>query len=204
MRIGLALFWLAMFIPIFSYAQDKPSEKTENFLLGSFRSDHKAEKQPVYIKSNTLRVNSQSRVFTYDGEVEVIQGDMQITAERMTGTYDKDQNLERITCEEQVVITKGTGLRASSNRAVFLVKEEVIEMTEAPEVYRDGNVLSADLVKIFVAEDRSEAEGNVRVKVINTGEESPNQSLFSPAEKEEPADPVDDGRAGTEQVGGAL
>ena len=173
-----------------AFAQDKDNEKSENFLLGAFRSDEKAEKQPLYVKSQKLRVDSVSRIFSYDGEVEIIQGDMQITAERVKGTYDKEQNLEKITCEDQVVITKGTGLRASANRAVFFVKKEIIELTEAPEVFREGNVLTADLVKIFVAEDRSEAEGNVRVKVINSDQNTPNNALFQPAEKEEPVDPT--------------
>ena len=56
-------------------------------------------------------------------------------------------------------------MRASSDKAVYDVKADTIELTEAPELFHNGNNLTADKVTLFLAEDRSKAEGNVRVKV---------------------------------------
>lgn len=175
-----------MFFP--SIALSEKDEQNRRFLLGSFRNNKEGASQPIYIKSDSLEVDSKKGVFRYIGNVEMIQGDLQITSEVLSGIYGgkekKTQEIEKIICSGQVVITKGTGMRASSNKAVFKVKEEIVELTEAPELYRDGNILSADILRIFIAKDTSEAEGNVRVKVVNTKDRPVNSDLFVPIEAE--------------------
>ena len=122
--------------------------------------------EPVFIKSKTLSLNAKKRVFSYNDDVEVTQGDMIVTADAVIGTYDKDNQLKSLVCDDNVVITKGLDLRASAERARYDVKRGVVELTEAPELYRQGNVLTADKITVYVNEDRSEAEGEVRVKVL--------------------------------------
>ena len=124
------------------------------------------DKSPLYVKSDSLALNAKSRVFTYSGNVEVQKGDLRITCDNMIGTYDTDNRLDNVLCKDNVVITRGTELQANANRANYSIKKAIIELTEGPELARDGNVLSADKIMIYVDEDRSEAEGNVRVKVI--------------------------------------
>ncbi len=160
-------------------AEDK---RTDNFLLGSTRTDE-ADQGPVYIKSNTLEVDAIKRVFNYKGAVEIIRGDIQITAEKVTGSYDEKQQLKKIVCEEQVVLTRANGERASANKAVYDVPGEIIRLTEGPELLKGGSILSADLVKIYVAEEKSEAEGNVRVKVIQVP--GNNKEVYKPLEAED-------------------
>ena len=125
---------------------------------------------PLFVKSNTLSLDAKARVFTYRGDVEITREDMRITADVVIGKYDKNNKIQRIICEDNVVITKGTGLRASSDRAVYNVPAATIVLTEGPELFDRGNVLSADKVTVFIDEDRSEAEGEVRVKVVKTDE----------------------------------
>ena len=131
--------------------------------------------EPVLIKSDTLNLDSKERVFTYRGNVHVTKGDLIITSDILVGRYAEDQQLENILCKGNVVVTRGSEMRATSNRAFYNVKSAKIELTEEPELNRNGNVLAADKIIVFVDEDRSEAEGNVRVKVIkseNEGESS--------------------------------
>lgn len=125
---------------------------------------------PLFIKSDTLTLDSKERIFTYKGNVRVVRDNMEITTDLMIGRYAESQDLESILCVGNVVITKGEDMRATSNRAFYNVVAAKIELTDEPELARDGNVLSADKIIIFVDEDRSEAEGNVRVKVIKTDE----------------------------------
>ena len=125
---------------------------------------------PLYIKSDTLELNSKARLFIYKGNVELVRADVTITANIVEGKYDRQNRLETILCRGNVVITKGEGMRATSNRALYNVSAATIELTEAPELYREGNALSADKVTVYIDEDRSEAEGNVRVKVIKPTE----------------------------------
>lgn len=149
-----------------SDTQKNPMEREQRFALGSFRPEGENKKSAIFIKSDSLHVDAKKRIFTYRNNVQMTQDDLHITADSVVGRYDKDSKIDLIQCEDNVVITKGETMRASSNKASYDVKRALIALTEAPELYRDGNVLNADRVTIFIDEDRSEAEGNVRVKVI--------------------------------------
>ena len=121
---------------------------------------------PLFIKSETLSLDSKGRIFTYRKNVQVQRDDLLITSDTMEGNYDEGNHIKTLLATGNVVITKGESLKAVSNRAIYYVPEAKIILTEAPELYRNGNALAADKVTIFVNEDRSEAEGNVRVKVL--------------------------------------
>lgn len=153
---------------------DKPKDGSGKTPLGGmkemFQESPTAAGGPLYIKSDSLELNSKSRVFLYKGNVELVRDDVTITANNVEGKYNAENQLETILCRGNVVITKGEGMRATSNRALYNVRAATVELTEAPELYREGNALSADKVTIFIDEDRSEAEGNVRVKVIKPSE----------------------------------
>ena len=123
---------------------------------------------PVYIRSETVSLDAKKRVFTYQGNVEVTRGEIIITSDTINGTYDGNNKLEQIVFERNVVLTKGEALRATANRAVYRVKQDTVEMTQAPEVIEGGNALTADKITVYLKEDRSEAEGNVRVKFIKS------------------------------------
>jgi len=129
-----------------------------------------SEGGPLYIKSDTLELNSKDHIFTYKGNVEVVRDDVTITADIVEGKYDDKNQLQTILCRQNVVITKGESMRSTANRAVYHVASATIELTEGPELYREGNALAADKVTMYINEDRSEAEGNVRVKVIKSDE----------------------------------
>ena len=138
----------------------------KNAMLGKDAFGTIDQKAPLLIKSKSLDLNSKERTFTYRDEVEVQKGDLVITADLVIGTYTEKNEIQKIVCQNNVVITRGETLRASSNRAVYFVDRDVIEMTEGPDLIHDGSALSADKITFYVAEDRSEAEGNVRVKVV--------------------------------------
>lgn len=133
---------------------------------------------PLYVKSRSLHLNAKKRVFTYRDNVEIMQEDLFITADVVTGEYDEKNQLETILCKDHVVISQEDSLRATANRAMYDVKNATIVLTEGPEVMHHGNAVTADKITIFVDEDRSEAEGNVQVKVLKTEEMS--QSALLP------------------------
>ncbi len=126
----------------------------------------KDDSQPIFVKSDALNLDSKKRVFIYTGNVEAKRGDMTIVSERMVGQYDEDNKLTELVAEKSVVITRGEDLRATSNRARYDVPAAKIQLTEQPELTNKGNVLSADKITLYVNEDRSDAEGEVRVRII--------------------------------------
>jgi lipopolysaccharide export system protein LptA len=127
---------------------------------------------PIYVKSNTFRLDSKNRVFTYEGNVEAWQDDLFITADFMTGNYNDENRLETIICKRNVVVTKGDVMRANSQRAIYQVEQGTIELTEGPELINRGNALTADKVILYLDEEKSTAEGDVRVKLIDSDKTS--------------------------------
>ncbi|MFN8389128.1 MAG: LptA/OstA family protein [Bdellovibrionota bacterium] len=148
---------------------DTPAQSSKgdgNALKQLFNQTPAQGTSPLFIKSDTLELNSKDHVFVYKGNVEIVRNDITITAKTVEGKYDEQNRIQTIVCKENVVITRGQAMRATSNRAVYHVDNSTIEMTEGPELYKEGNALAADKVTVYLDEDRSEAEGNVRVKVI--------------------------------------
>lgn len=150
-------------------ATDDSSEKLE--ASGLFGGDNFG-KEPTYVKSDTLTLKGEERVFAYEGNVEVQQGDMTLTAAIVEGSYNEQNEIETLTARTNVVIVKGPEIRASGERAIFDNKSQVVTLTDNPELQQEGSVLTADVIKVFLAENRSAAEGNVRVKLVKK-EDSP-------------------------------
>ena len=133
---------------------------------------------PVFIKSQSLTIDSKKRVFVYNGNVEIRRGDLLITSDLVEGYYNEQSKIEKVVCDGNVVISRGEDLRASADRAEYDLNNATIELTQSPELSHHGSALSADKVTLYVDEDKSKAEGNVRVKVIKKdavipGEEKP-------------------------------
>jgi len=142
--------------------------KPTSAVASAIKGDSAQSKEPLLIRSDSFQLDSKSRVFYYRDNVEVVKGDMTITSDVMIGKYDEKNQLKEMICENNVVITRGDRLRTTSNRAVYDVVKDVIVLTEGPELNDRGNVLTADRVTLYVKEDRSEADGHVRVKVIKS------------------------------------
>ena len=122
-------------------------------------------KIPTYIKSRELTLYAKERRFLYGGGVEVKHGDMVLTADRLEGTYGEDNQIKQLVAYGNVVITRGATVRATGQKAVYDSASETVALTESPELMQDGSILAADTIRIFLREDRSTAEGAVRVKV---------------------------------------
>ena len=124
--------------------------------------------EPLFINSDTLTVESKKRTFTYTGSVKMIQGETNIDADVVVGKYDENNVIQEVICEGNVHMTKGPGLKATSNRAVYTLATHTVVLSEGPEITHEGSTLTADLVRVFLDQDRSEAEGNVKVKVVKS------------------------------------
>ncbi len=146
-------------------------EERREILAGGIDPQAKMDpSEPIYVSSDTLSLDAKKRIFTYKGNVEAFQADLFITAEEMIGTYDENNRLKEVVCHSDVVVTRGDRLRAIANKAVYDVANQNIVLSEGPEVIERSNALSADRITLYIDEDRSEAEGRVRVKLIREQE----------------------------------
>ncbi len=124
---------------------------------------------PTYIKSEKLKLNSTTRTFLYEGDVELINGDMTMYSQILEGSYSEDQRIQKMVAKKDVLIIKGPTIRATSERADYVEASGTMVLTENPEIQETGSVLSADKVIIYLNENRSEAQGQVRVKIVEAG-----------------------------------
>lgn len=148
------------------FAQSSPNaavqDKTESTELSSLSGG----KLPTYIKSQSLTLDSNSRVFTYLGAVEVKRADLTITCDKLEGRYDQSNQITELIALKNVVITRAENMRAVGERATYQRQSETIILSENPEIQEAGSILSADTVTLYLKENRSSADGNVRVKLI--------------------------------------
>lgn len=151
-------------------AQPKPAAaQASNQSAGPLLSiDQNMKNLPTYIKSDNLTVNNKERTFAYSGNVEVTQGDLNLTAELLDGTYDEKNQIKDLTARRNVIIVKGDGIRASGEKAIYDRASDTLVLTESPELKQGESILTADRIRIFLKENRSVAEGQVRVKVVRS------------------------------------
>lgn len=166
----LCLFSLIFSLPLLAEQPIKKDAKNQAAGASAFTSPNLSDlgnsSEPTFIQSKSLTIDSEKRVFTYSGDVEVKQGDLTLKSKTLEGTYNQNNQIEQLTAISDVDIVKGPDLHATSNKAVYNAKNAVITLTENPEITQKGSTLTADIVKIFTKENKSLAEGSVRMKVL--------------------------------------
>lgn len=123
-------------------------------------------KLPTNITSDSLTFNAKSRIFAYKGNVIVTQGDMKLIAKTLEGTYSEQNQLQKLVAKGDVLITK-QDIEASGQVATYDAVASIITLTDNPQLQQKESVLRADRIKIFLNENRSQAEGDVRVTFVN-------------------------------------
>lgn len=126
----------------------------------------KPSSEPIFVTSESLTLKSDSRKFQYLKNVKVVQGDLTLVCDRLDGEYLESNQLKELEAIGNVVITKGANIKAASDRAAYDAQQEVFTLTEHPQITQDGSILEADVVRVFVRENRTVAQGQVRVKMI--------------------------------------
>ena len=156
--------------PLTGASTTSPSSASPIGLTGE---EFDLSKGPTNISADSLTLFSDKRTFTYQGKVVVVQGDMTLTSDFLDGNYSEKNEIEMIIARSNVTITKGPDIKAGSQKAEYNAKARTIILTEAPHIDQKGSVLTADLIKVFVDENRSIAEGNVKVSLTSTDDLKP-------------------------------
>jgi lipopolysaccharide transport protein LptA len=134
---------------------------SEAFTTGSsFGKD-----DPVFISADSLKLEMNSRIFTYEGNVEVVSGELVLYSSRLTGSYSEQNQIEEMIATGSVTIQNGPNTFATAEQAIFNQENQTVLLSKDPSITQEGNILSADTITLFLQEDRSEASGQVRVKM---------------------------------------
>ncbi len=146
-----------------SRASAAPTPK-QNPLASAFGTEN--SKEPIFISANSLLLRSKERLFSYSGNVVITQGDVTITCESLDGSYSETNKIEKLNAKKNVRLKKGTSMNGRSNLAEYQAATRVLVLKENPELEQNGSTLAADIIKVFLDENRSVAEGQVRVKML--------------------------------------
>lgn len=140
--------------------------KSKNQIL-----DFSVNDSPTYIQSDRLSLFSEKRLLKYTGQVKVLHDGMNMSCDELEAYYSENNEIVRLIAKFNVYITKGPEIKARSEKAVYEKSSETVTLTENPELQQEKSILAADLIRIFLNEDRSEAEGDVRVKLLEPEKE---------------------------------
>ena len=141
-------------------------------LMDSTSFDNSFGKLPTNITSDALTFNAKNRVFAYQGNVQVTQGDMRLTAKTLEGTYSEKNELLKLVAKGDVFISK-QDIQATGQIASYDAVASIVTLTENPLLQQKESILRADKIKIFLNENRSQAEGDVRVTFVNSKDGAP-------------------------------
>lgn len=167
-QIGIAFTFTAtiFLFALTSVAQNKQkaaSRPTPAPTSGPLVFDKKA---PTHITSDELTVHNEERVFVYSGNVTVDQGDLKITSKTLEGTYSEQNEIQKLVAKGDVLILKGD-IRANSQQALYDAATDTLTLIDNPQVQQGDSILAADKIKIYLKDNRSQAEGQVRVTFVN-------------------------------------
>ncbi len=134
-------------------------------------AQEKKEERVTEITSDKLLFDYAKKVAVFTGNVVVVDPDMQMTADQMTIYLTDDDEIERIESIGNVEI-KMQGLHSSSGKAVYTILTGKVELSEEPQVSREGSIMQADAIIYWRLEDRMETKGNTRVIMFNADGEN--------------------------------
>ena len=174
MRILFAIISILSFAST-SWAQGSPpstslDQLSTNSLLDQKAFDNTFGKLPTTITSDSLSINAKQRIFTYKGNVLVTQGDLLMKSKIIEGSYNEGNQIQKLVAKGDVVISKQE-IKATSQQAIYDATTAIVTLTDNPQLQQQGTVLIADRIKIFLNENRSQAEGSVRVTVVNINDQ---------------------------------
>jgi lipopolysaccharide export system protein LptA len=178
MRYRVIALTCALLIPSLAFAQNNPAGSMAN-MMDSKAFDDSFGKFPTNITSDSLTFNAKDRVFSYVGNVQVTQGDMRLTSKTLEGTYSEKNELLKLVAKGDVFIAK-QDIQATGQIASYDAVAAIVTLTENPQLQQKESILRADKIKIFLNENRSQAEGDVRVTFVNSKDGNPGLPSLNP------------------------
>lgn len=155
---------VSLLFPLAAYTE-QTADKGSTSMLDEAAFDTSFSKLPTNITSDTLTLNAKTRIFVYQGNVTVLQGDMKLTSNTLEGTYSDKNQIKKLVAKGDVEITK-QDIHATSQVAFYDAAEATITLTDNPQLQQGESMLTADKIKVFLNENRSQAEGTVRVTLV--------------------------------------
>lgn len=129
--------------------------------------------QPIHITTDEALRDEKTGRTVYQGNVELVQGTIKITADRIT-FYRLENEAERIVAEgsparmQQQPEPDSPLMHAHGDIIEYFRSEERVQLRENAQVDQDGSIVRGDLIDYFINEQlvKAAAESDKRVIVV--------------------------------------
>jgi len=125
-------------------------------------------KQPIEITAQKLELIQQQRQSIFTGDVVAKQGDMTLSADKLTVFLLENQDqIDRLEAVGTVKVVQFDRV-ATADRAIFYQLEEKLVLSGHAVVVQDNNKVSGDEIEIYLKENRSviKSSKSSRVKAV--------------------------------------
>ena len=125
-------------------------------------------REPLKIKSDSLRADSEKNMATFEGKVVARQGDLTLYADRLQITYSgAARELSKVEAFGNVRILQGNR-QASGAHALYDPKGARIVLDGGPKVVQGDDVITGKIITYYVNEQKSVVTGgpNERVEAV--------------------------------------
>jgi|TARA_B110000003_G_C16405626_1_gene440082 lipopolysaccharide export system protein LptA len=140
-------------------------EATPGF--GSITED---SKEPIEISADQLKFDDETGLATFQGDVLIIQGDLQLTAEFVEVVYSDDRSkINSMIAKTNVRLTSGPD-KAKSDAADYDLSRGSIILTGNVSILQEGNTLVAERAEIDLETGTSKASGRVKTVLVPASE----------------------------------
>lgn len=136
----------------------------------------------MHIESDSASRDDRSRVTVYVGKVQIDQGSMHVTADKVTVHMANGNKVDRIVAEgqpatyRQLPETDGKPVVAHATEIEYNVAKELLVLKRAAEIEQNGSSLTGELITYDIAKDLMQArggEGDGRVRMVIPPEPQP-------------------------------
>ncbi len=118
----------------------------------------KGGEEPINITSKQMEADQRAGVIIFRGDVVAKQQEGVIMSDVLTVTYDENKNISKIVAEENVKINQGDRV-ATCDKATFYPDEKKVVMEGSPRVWKDGDLVTGEVITLFLDSDRMDVVG---------------------------------------------
>jgi lipopolysaccharide export system protein LptA len=147
-------------------AKEEGATPGQNSLLDALSFSSKRD--PISVVADGLEFDYRTRVLTYKGGVEVVQGDIKMQSQTLRVVLDDhaENRVKEVVAEGNVRVSKGARW-ATGGRAEFDQAKQTVVLSNDAVVHDGSNEVSGDRIVVYLNENRSVVEGGSgRVRAV--------------------------------------
>ncbi len=151
--LPLSLFALSLFVAQSAFALKSDTE------------------QPVYINSDSQQLDMKSNKVTFQGDVTLKQGSININADTITVTRDQKNNqIKEIEAFGKPatfsqLLDDGKNISGQANKLTYLISTDQLTMNENAELSQDGNIIKGSTIKYKIGQQKLTAGSSKNERV---------------------------------------